>query len=241
MKRIKSVFIVTLLFATMSAFAQANYQDVVYLNNGSIVRGVIVEQIPNKTLKIETADGSVFVFNVSEIEKMTKEKVGGTQSNSTPERVADKPSTPSVKSLSGSARNEFYAIGDDDDRMLDFFKTYDKHYYNQFEQACAQRRKGKVLLGVGIGLQGVGVICFIASAVSDSDIALGYYVMGVLTGVTGEILTIVSIPVSATAGAKKKSIKNNFEEDYFKKGNLSYQPTLNFGVNTNGVGFTLNF
>ena len=39
-----------------------NYQDVVYLRNGSIIRGVIIEQIPNESLKIQTPGGSVFVF-----------------------------------------------------------------------------------------------------------------------------------------------------------------------------------
>ena len=48
-------------------------QDVIYLKNGSIIRGLIIEQIPNVSLKIQTADGSVFVYKIDEIEKMTKE------------------------------------------------------------------------------------------------------------------------------------------------------------------------
>jgi len=51
------------------------YQDVVYLKNGSIIRGMIIEQIPNKTLKIQTRDRSVFVYKYDEIEKITKELV----------------------------------------------------------------------------------------------------------------------------------------------------------------------
>lgn len=37
------------------------YVDVVYLKNGSIIRGMIIEQIPNVSLKIQTKDGSIFV------------------------------------------------------------------------------------------------------------------------------------------------------------------------------------
>lgn len=48
--------------------------DVVYLKNGSIIKGTIIEQVPNVSLKIETRDGSVFVYKIEEIEKMTKEK-----------------------------------------------------------------------------------------------------------------------------------------------------------------------
>jgi hypothetical protein len=47
---------------------------VVYLKNGSIIKGVIIEQIPGKAVKLETADGSLFVFEVDEITKMTREE-----------------------------------------------------------------------------------------------------------------------------------------------------------------------
>jgi len=49
------------------------YVDVVYLKNGSVIRGMIIEQTPNVSLKIQTRDGSVFVFKMDELEKMTKE------------------------------------------------------------------------------------------------------------------------------------------------------------------------
>lgn len=48
-------------------------QEVVYLKNGSIIKGVIIEQIPNTSLKIQTADGSIFAYKMSEVEKITKE------------------------------------------------------------------------------------------------------------------------------------------------------------------------
>lgn len=69
-------YLALILFALLTtlAFAQSDYQDVVYLKNGSIIRGVVIEQVPNKSLKIETYDKSVFVYEVDEIEKLTKEK-----------------------------------------------------------------------------------------------------------------------------------------------------------------------
>ena len=60
------------LIATL-VFGQGNCQDVVYLKNGSIIRGVIVEQIRNESFKIETADSNIFVFQMDEVEKLTKE------------------------------------------------------------------------------------------------------------------------------------------------------------------------
>jgi hypothetical protein len=59
----------------MIADAQTNKQDVLYLKNGSIIRGMIVQFIPDSTVKIQTADGSLFVFPSVEIEKIQKEDV----------------------------------------------------------------------------------------------------------------------------------------------------------------------
>lgn len=50
------------------------YVDVVYIKNGSIIRGIIIEQIPNVQIKIQTKDGSIFVYKMDEIERMTKEQ-----------------------------------------------------------------------------------------------------------------------------------------------------------------------
>lgn len=49
------------------------YIDVVYLKNGSVIRGMVIEQTPNVSLKIQTKDGSIFVYKMEEVEKMTKE------------------------------------------------------------------------------------------------------------------------------------------------------------------------
>ena len=51
----------------------AQYVEVVHLKNGSMIKGVIIEQTPNKSIKIQTSDGSIFVYSYDEIEKITKE------------------------------------------------------------------------------------------------------------------------------------------------------------------------
>ena len=79
MKKYLALILFTLV--TTVAFAQINYQDVVYLKNGSIIRGIIIEQVPNRSIKIETADKSVFVYKIDEIEKFTKEQIKGNSKN----------------------------------------------------------------------------------------------------------------------------------------------------------------
>lgn len=62
-----------LLFVSITSLAQ-EMQEVVYLKNGNIIRGTIIEQVPNESLKIKTSDGSVFVYQMNEIAKTTKEQ-----------------------------------------------------------------------------------------------------------------------------------------------------------------------
>jgi len=69
--------LLALLFPPFIGLAQHGMEDVVYLKNGSIIHGVIIEQVPNVSLKIQTADRNVFVFRIEEVEKMTKEAVAG--------------------------------------------------------------------------------------------------------------------------------------------------------------------
>ena len=50
-----------------------SYDDVVYLKNGSIIRGTIVEQVMNESVKVQTKDGNYFVFSAEDIQKISKE------------------------------------------------------------------------------------------------------------------------------------------------------------------------
>ena len=51
----------------------AQTKDIVYLKNGSVIKGSILEMIPDKTIKIQTIDGNIFVYNMSEVEKIGKD------------------------------------------------------------------------------------------------------------------------------------------------------------------------
>jgi hypothetical protein len=47
--------------------------DVVYLKNGDVRKGTIIENTPNDYIRIETTDGSIFTIKYVEIEKIAKE------------------------------------------------------------------------------------------------------------------------------------------------------------------------
>jgi hypothetical protein len=69
-----TLLLLTIIMTSKVLYSQDDYtEDVIYLKNGSIIRGTLVEQIPNKSYKLETSDGSIFVYEVEEILKITKE------------------------------------------------------------------------------------------------------------------------------------------------------------------------
>jgi hypothetical protein len=72
MKKKFLFLIMFFLTSFLCGFAQ-EMRDVVYLKDGSVVKGIIVEQIPNKSIKLQTGDGSLFVYSMDAVEKMTKE------------------------------------------------------------------------------------------------------------------------------------------------------------------------
>ena len=60
----KSLFV--LLFIVGTVLSSLAYSTV-YLKNGSIIKGYILEYTPEQNISLKTADGSVWVFNASEI------------------------------------------------------------------------------------------------------------------------------------------------------------------------------
>ena len=66
---------------TLDLSAQLSDADVVYLKNGSVIRGTVVELVPGSTVKIRTSDGSVFVYEMDDVERIGKAPVGVHPSN----------------------------------------------------------------------------------------------------------------------------------------------------------------
>ena len=74
MKKI-ALLLLSFLFTLATYAQQPQYEDVVYLKNGSIISGMIVEQVPSQSIKIQTLDRNVFVFEMDQVERITKEEV----------------------------------------------------------------------------------------------------------------------------------------------------------------------
>ena len=48
--------------------------DVVYLKNGSIIKGKVIEVVPSESVKVQTQDGSLFVYSMDEIDRISNEE-----------------------------------------------------------------------------------------------------------------------------------------------------------------------
>ena len=74
MFRFLFIVCITAFLATTQVVAK-EMQDVVYLKNGGIVRGTVIEQVAGKSLKIVRFDGNAFRYKMKEIDKISKETV----------------------------------------------------------------------------------------------------------------------------------------------------------------------
>ncbi len=105
-----SVFLSVILISALPSLCHARegeLQDVVYLKDGSVVRGVIIEQIPEESLTIRTATGSVVVFQMGEIERTAKERPPSTVPTS-PRKSRKDPIVAGVFSFFLPGAGQFY-------------------------------------------------------------------------------------------------------------------------------------
>ena len=236
-----------LLFAIFCvSMVNAFAQDVILKKDGSEVKAKVLEvsdqQIKYKEFDFQT--GPTRIINTYEVFMITyengKKEVYNKQAPA-PVPTTTYPTNPYYQPPM-DLKTEFDRIGDNDDEMLNFFRRNNfTEYVSKFDDACGMRNTGKRLLTSGLTLVGCGALWIaVGFGLDDED----YYWMG-YTGIAmasvGNILTIVSIPVSAGGGARKRAIKNDFAREKFGFDNYTYQPTLNFGITKHGIGLTFNF
>lgn len=70
----KVIFFLAIFLLSLAVKAQQSSQDVIYLKNGTVVRGKIVEHLPNQGIKVYTANRTMVEFRADEIEKTETEK-----------------------------------------------------------------------------------------------------------------------------------------------------------------------
>lgn len=93
-----------ILMFCLTSFSQKPVRDVVYLNNGSIIKGNIIEISENKSLKIESCE-NILVFDLSEVLKIVKEEYIPSQPGIKPRRPGGYSNITSFGMLTGPSGN----------------------------------------------------------------------------------------------------------------------------------------
>lgn len=75
----KKLFLLIICICCGLVYAQQ--KEILYLKNGSVIKGEIIEQIPDQSLKFQTSDGSIFVYEMKDIERISKEESKLSNSN----------------------------------------------------------------------------------------------------------------------------------------------------------------
>lgn len=69
-----TLLIVLVTVVSLTAQNFSDYQDVIYLKNGSVIKGIIIEEIPGTSVKIQSGQ-NIFHYELSEIAKFTRERL----------------------------------------------------------------------------------------------------------------------------------------------------------------------
>jgi len=88
MKRLFLLFTITLFW--ISGHAQV-VTDILHLKNGSMIKCIVLEQVFGESIKVQTADGSVFVFKADEVSKL--EKIKPAEPNNRNENISETETT----------------------------------------------------------------------------------------------------------------------------------------------------
>ncbi len=201
----KIYFLLGILFLICSPAKSQELEDVVYFKNGNIVRGMIIEQVPNETIKIKTRDGNVFVFNIADIEKIRKEPLSG---NRNIENFSKSQYGISARKSPGVAF------------LLSFLVAGGGQFYN------GQYAKGGTMLGINL-VGGVAVYYAASKLYVDAygnthwD-QQGLFTIGILAVLVNDIWSMVDAPMQAKAINQQLGLTFNYKLN--GKINLALKP-----------------
>ena len=160
MKHIKLIVLTIALWGLAStSFAQT---DVLYLKNGSKIKGSVVEMDPTNGVKIQTSDGSLFVYSMSDVDRVTKE-----DSN---QAASDKVNT--YGQIGRKGGNFYWKDGGRNLTRQEYDTILDGELLNTFNSAHKQFNTGRTFMGIGLGCLAVTLISFVAAAGEDTQEAM---------------------------------------------------------------------
>jgi len=212
--------------------AQTVYEDVVYLKNGSIIHGTIIEQIPNISIQIKTADDNLFIYKMAEIEKITKEPVinkgkPSVTGNNEPIRKEGNSFYRGSNKLSKEAVSQILLQSNIDNA----------HEY--WESGQDKMRAGRIVFGVGIPITLLGIAASIGYIVSEATPP--FIIMCVATPIGLGLVIGGSVAISAGNKSINRSIDTY--NSSLRTSSIRSKVTVSFGLSNTfpGVGMLIRF
>ena len=168
----------------LSSVLYAQSVDVLYLKNGSIIKGNVVEFDPTNGIKIQTLDGSLFVYTMSEIDHLSSDESNNT---SITRNTVGNSNRSSVVGLIDRHKSIFQWEDTGRDLTDYEYKTiFDDELYDTYCSAHRQFNAGRTLQFVSLGLAAVSTIFMIGSISSGGaeEFVGGMYVFFTAANIT---------------------------------------------------------
>lgn len=154
MKRLFLLFAMLLGCAVLRG--QNAFNTEVHLKNGSIIKGFVVEHNPEGNIKIQTADGSMFVYASSEVERVI---AGSTNNVQQPGYNTERGGY--MERKKNNLRLDGKQLSEADLKQMFGYKEFDT-----YKGATRQCRSGRTLIACGWASVGVGLVCSFISGVN---------------------------------------------------------------------------
>jgi hypothetical protein len=140
---LKTMFISLCLLVSAAVNAQVSYDETIYLKNGSVIKGAVIEETRDQ-LKIKTPNGSVFIVGTYDVEKIVRNNRSAINSKS---RSPSQSQTPQGSEGTANPRRRSY---NDSDRYEVYETDVD---YGHYEDLSTHHSlyKGFVDLGYSFG------------------------------------------------------------------------------------------
>ena len=133
----KILLLLFALFAAVPLVEAREYQDIVYLKSGSSVKGVIIEQTPEVSLKLQTSEGLVLTFQMGEVFKIVKDE---------PDELSTPTNTASKKLERGGGYRGFFDFAGAFPVSFNGYGTY------SFQMAVGYQINPYFFLGAGLSV-----------------------------------------------------------------------------------------
>lgn len=213
------------LFILMGANAGAqNTLDCVHLHNGTVIKGIIVEQIPGESIKIKTADGSLFVFKMSEVSDIKKEQIQNPFASQRTQMSAY------AGALSWEYRNKRVVVDTElkkDLSGMDLKRLLGEADYVRFSNAQGKYAAGKRCMNAFYWSTGIfvvsGAIAFYGALKLEEEWAL---LPGIIAA-GAELSAIINLAIGLSWTIKSKKTLNAMVSDYNSaQAAYSFSPVL---------------